>query len=107
MNANTQTMLEAELEAELFAACKRSERVLKRYALTTRELISKMGAVRAAKHIVQMQRINDGFVDLLLKGKAKLTVEYIVTKKKYAALFGADVQAAAWNKVAFACSKRK
>lgn len=104
MNTNTQTMLEAELEAELFAACKRSELVLKRYALNTRELISKMGAVRAAKHIVQMQRINDGFVDLLLKGKAKLTVEYIVAKKKYATLFETEVQAAAWKKIAFACN---
>ena len=52
-----------------------------------------------------MPRINDGFVDLLLLGKAKLTVEYIVAKKKYATLFDADVQAAAWNKVAFACKK--
>ena len=103
MKANTQTKLAAELEAELLTACKRSERVLKRYALGTREMINKMGAVRAAKHIVQMQRINDGFVDLLLKGKAKLTVEYIVAKKKYATLFDADVQAVAWNKVAFAC----
>lgn len=103
MKANTQTKLAAELEAELLAACKRSEHVLKRYALHTREMIGEMGAVRAAKHIVKMPRINDGFVDLLLLGKAKLTVEYIVAKKKYARLFDADVQAEAWNKIAFAC----
>ena len=97
--------LVAELEAELLTACKRSERVLKRYALHTREMIGEMGAVRAAKQIVQMPRINDGFVDLLLQGKAKLTVEYIVAKKKYATLFDADVKATAWDKVAFACKK--
>jgi hypothetical protein len=92
-----------ELEADMLKACKSSERILHRYALRTREMIMYYGPVEAAKKLIELKQVNEGFVDLLLMGKAKLTAEYIINKKKYATLFEEQFRSKAWEKISFAC----
>lgn len=99
--------LEAQFEAELLAACDKVEHCLHRHNLTTRTLIQKLGAVKAAAELVMHPKIQDGFVDLLLIGKSYLTVEYIVCKKKYISLFSEEVRDKAWEKVGFSARTPK
>mgnify|MGYP000045825698 CR=1 FL=1 len=90
-----------QFEAELLRACDKVEKYLHRRNFTTRTLIQKHGAVKAATDLVMHPKVHDGFVDLLLIGKSYLTVEYIVSKKKYAELFPEEVRNKAWEKVGF------
>lgn len=93
--------LAQQFEEELLLACNKAEKLLPRRNLTTRALIEKHGAVKAATQIVMFPKINDGFVDLLLIGKGYLTLEYIVCKKNYVELFSEEVRNKAWEKVGF------
>jgi hypothetical protein len=99
--------LVAQFEAELLDACDKVEHYLHRHNLTTRTLIQKQGAVKAATELVMHPKIQDGFVDLLLIGKSHLTVEYIVCKKKYISLFSEEVRDKAWEKVGFSARTPK
>ena len=94
-------LLEAEFEEELLVACDKVEKCLHRRNLATRTLIQQYGAIKAATELVMHPKVHDGFVDLLLIGKSYLTVEYIVSKKKYAELFPEEVRNKAWEKVGF------
>lgn len=99
--------LAQQFEEELLLACNKAEKLLPRRNLTTRTLIERHGAVKAATQIVMFPKINDGFVDLLLIGKGYLTVEYIVCKKKYVELFSEDVRNKALEKIGFLARTKK
>ena len=93
--------LEHQLEKEIRDACKKSQRYVGNKAKRPLELISMYGAVETVRRLVSRPQINDAFVDLILAGKTKLTLEYIICKYKYRALFDDAVIKNAITKLTF------
>jgi hypothetical protein len=94
-------ILEQQLADEIKTACKKSERYVGFKAKRPIELMHIYGAIETARQLVSRRYINDAFVDLVLAGKTKLTLEYIVCKSKYRILFDEAVVKEAELKLAF------
>lgn len=96
-----QNILEQQLADEIKAACKKSERYVGYKAKRPIELMYVYGPIETVKQLVSRSYINDAFVDLILAGKSKLTLEYIACKSKYRILFDEEVLKQAQIKLAY------
>lgn len=94
-------ILEQQLAEEIKKACKKSERYVGYKAKRPLELMHIYGPIETVRQLVSRRYINDAFVDLVLAGKTKLTLEYIVCKTKYRILFDDAVVKEAELKLAF------
>jgi hypothetical protein len=94
-------ILEQQLADEIKTACKKSERYVGYKAKRPIELMYIYGPIDTARQLVSRRYINDAFVDLMLVGKSKLTLEYIVCKSKYRILFDDETLKQAQQKLAF------
>jgi hypothetical protein len=94
-------ILEQQLAVEIKTACKKSERYVGYKAKRPIELMHIYGPIETARRLVSRRYINDAFVDLVLVGKTKLTLEYIVCKSKYRILFDEELLKQAELKLAF------
>ena len=93
--------LEQQLDKEIRDACKKSQRYVGYKAKRPLELIGMYGVVETVRRLVSRPQVNDAFVDLMLIGKQKLTLEYIVCKSKYRVLFDDVVIKTAITKLTF------
>lgn len=94
-------ILELQLADEIKTACKKSERYVGHKAKRPLELMYIYGPIETVRQLVSRRYINDAFVDLMLAGKSKLTLEYIVCKSKYRILFDEEIVKQAQQKLAF------
>lgn len=94
-------ILEQQLADEIKTACKKSERYVGYKAKRPVELMHVYGPIETVRQLVSRRYVNDAFVDLMLAGKTKLTLEYIACKAKYRILFDAALVKEAQLKLAF------
>jgi hypothetical protein len=95
------SILEQQLADEIKTACKKSQRYVGYKAKRPLELMLVYGPIETVTQLVSRRYVNDAFVDLMLAGKTKLTLEYIVCKTKYRILFDDAVVKQAELKLAF------
>jgi hypothetical protein len=93
--------LEEQLGKELRDACSKSKRYVGQKSLRVLSLLDAYGAVETVKKLVKRNTVNDWFVDLILNGKVKLTMEHIICKDKYRVLFDDELRAIALRKITF------
>ncbi len=93
--------LEKQLGKELHDACIKSKKYVGNKSLRVLSLIDAFGAVGTVTRLVSRNSVNDWFVDLILKGKVKLTIEHIICKDKYRVLFNDEIRSIALRKITF------